>query len=254
MENPSDSGQSVLKIIVRHMDAHRFIANRPQTFLGYKEVHDELKLKLLHGMTYGDSLSAQGLAALAEWTKAEGHPAITGLIVNKTNDVPGPGYFNLFDIGKDYEDWWFGQIEAALMYNWKKFTGFSEPEPPASAPIAIDINPPLPERVTTTVSRIVRDTMLANSVKNIHRHKCQLCGLQLTLKEGWYSEAHHIQPLGTPHDGPDVIDNIICVCPNCHAQLDYGAISLAITKLPMVGHHTISQKYIDYHNSKIHSM
>ena len=30
----------------------------------------------------------------------------------------------------------------------------------------------------------------------------------------------HIRALGRPHDGPDDITNIICLCPNHHAQFD----------------------------------
>jgi putative restriction endonuclease len=38
----------------------------------------------------------------------------------------------------------------------------------------------------------------------------------------------HIRPLGAPHNGPDVKENIIiCLCPNHHVLFDSGAITLA---------------------------
>lgn len=58
--------------------------------------------------------------------------------------------------------------------------------------------------------------------------------------------AHHIKPLGGEHNGPDVRENILCVCPNHHALLDYGAIKLDPMLLK-----GIERKYIDYHNEKI---
>ena len=63
--------------------------------------------------------------------------------------------------------------------------------------------------------------------------------------------AHHIQPLGQPHNGPDVIGNIICVCPNHHAELDYGVSSLLLPSLRHSTGHNIDAKYTDYHNQII---
>ena len=31
---------------------------------------------------------------------------------------------------------------------------------------------------------------------------------------------------GIPHNGPDKLENMICVCPNCHVLLDFGVIRL----------------------------
>ncbi|MCX5892441.1 MAG: HNH endonuclease, partial [Deltaproteobacteria bacterium] len=57
---------------------------------------------------------------------------------------------------------------------------------------------------------------------------------------------HHIKPLGSPHDGPDVRENILCVCPNHHVMLDYGVIELDGVQLPGIG-----REYINYHNEHI---
>ncbi len=66
-----------------------------------------------------------------------------------------------------------------------------------------------------------------------------------------YAEAHHIKPLGSPHNGPDEKSNIVCVCPNCHVLLDYGAVKLEANKLISNKEHKISAVYIDYHNEYI---
>lgn len=119
---------------------------------------------------------------------------------------------------------------------------------------ASDLSEPLSiERVTCVTNRIVRDTPLARRVKRLHNNKCQLCGLMLLFFGGEsYAEAHHIKPLGSVHHGPDVAENIICVCPNCHAQLDYGAVELNKAALLFVPEHDIADEYVAYHNNSIY--
>lgn len=115
-------------------------------------------------------------------------------------------------------------------------------------PIARDIGEPSqPDRIKQETYRILRDTVLAREVKTTNQYRCQICGQTLMLKAGEpYAEAHHIKPLGTPHNGPDVRENILCVCPNHHILLDYGAIKL--DKAQLKG---IDREYIDYHNEHI---
>lgn len=116
-------------------------------------------------------------------------------------------------------------------------------------PVAIDIeDPSQPERVKQETYRILRDTVLARTVKEANQYQCQICGQTLKIKDNMpYAEAHHIIPLGAPHNGPDVHDNILCVCPNHHVLLDYGAIKLDETNLKGIG-----KGYINYHNENIY--
>jgi predicted restriction endonuclease len=87
-------------------------------------------------------------------------------------------------------------------------------------------------------------------VKRTHAHRCQICGERLELKGGYYSEAHHVKPLG--RGGLDVTANIMCVCPNHHALLDHGAIPLDPKSLRKADHHEVAQENIDYHNREIY--
>lgn len=123
----------------------------------------------------------------------------------------------------------------------------------SETPFAIDINeaPNGPKRVETKVYRILRDTKLATEIKQLYEYNCQLCDTSLQFPNGQkYAEAHHIKPLGEPHNGPDEKENIICVCPNCHAQLDYVAIKLDIQKISQHEDHKIKPEYINYHNEQ----
>jgi len=121
---------------------------------------------------------------------------------------------------------------------------------------AIDFNIDRPEsnkRVSAITTRIIRDTKLTKHIKHLYKNKCQLCGKALELRNNeTYSEAHHIQPLGVPHNGPDIMQNIICVCPNHHAQLDFGAIELLDSQLETHPKHEIGHKYLAYHNEHIY--
>lgn len=108
----------------------------------------------------------------------------------------------------------------------------------------------IPGRVLTTVSRVIRDTALARRVKELHDFRCQICGHTLELADGsFYAEAHHIRPLGSPHDGPDRLDNLVCVCPNHHVELDYRLKKLLLSDLGTVEEHKLSAIHVDYHNN-----
>ena len=124
-------------------------------------------------------------------------------------------------------------------------------------PIAIDAEIPEgvsePSRQRQETYRILRDTNLARKLKQLHNNKCQLCGESIQLPNGkGYSEAHHIKPIGSPHNGPDISENIIILCPNHHVMLDYGVIELVIANLIVHPKHKIGAVYVDYHNQHIH--
>jgi len=117
--------------------------------------------------------------------------------------------------------------------------------------IAADLATP-PARIDAVVSRIVRDTALTRQLKSQYDDRCQLCGIRLEFSTGQsYSEAHHLQPLGRPHNGPDVRANIIVVCPNCHALCDHGGVTLARATLTTVKGHEIADEFVEYHNRAI---
>ena len=119
---------------------------------------------------------------------------------------------------------------------------------------ASDLTAPAKERILTATYRILRDTKLARHVKMMHNYECQICGHTIELTDGTrYAEAHHIKPLGHPHDGDDILTNVICLCPNCHAECDLGINQLKTSKLRLVPGHDIDDKYVDYHNTVIHS-
>lgn len=83
-----------------------------------------------------------------------------------------------------------------------------------------------PQRRNTSVNRIVRNYDVAASVKRLYDNTCQICGTRLITAAGPYSEGAHIRPLGIPHNGPDTLENILCLCPNCHVLFDGHALTV----------------------------
>ncbi|HRQ37075.1 MAG TPA: HNH endonuclease [Chloroflexota bacterium] len=143
--------------------------------------------------------------------------------------------------------------EGSAQYQTSKYT--SQKPRASKAPPAIDMPQGNEEtaRVLSQSYRILRDTKVSRWVKYIHGYKCQLCGDTIKLNNGEsYAEAHHIQPLNQRHNGPDIVENVICVCPKHHVLLDYGVISLDKSQLHLIPGHDISEVYITYHNTKVH--
>ncbi len=120
-------------------------------------------------------------------------------------------------------------------------------------PKASDFADAPPERVATIAYRILRDTALARRVKVMHNYECQMCGHTIVLPDGSrYAEAHHLMPLGDPHGGLDILGNILCLCPNHHAECDLGVIKLSFSSIRHVDGHNIDNKFIKYHNREIY--
>ncbi|GAA3523341.1 HNH endonuclease [Streptomyces osmaniensis] len=117
-------------------------------------------------------------------------------------------------------------------------------------------------RRQVTSSRPDRDQRLANRVKLLHLHQCQVCGLRLDTRFGHYSEAAHIRGLGSPHDGPEVLSNLLCLCPNHHVQFDTLSIFIdehwnvrrsrdreLISPLTRHPEHAIDEECVEYHRA-----
>nr|WP_082708465.1 HNH endonuclease [Marinobacterium profundum] len=119
---------------------------------------------------------------------------------------------------------------------------------------AVSKAPVSPERKGVYVNRVIRDTAVSKKVKEMYGHACQICGLKIETSKGFYAEGAHVKPLGSPHNGPDVLENILCLCPNHHVMLDYGIITInddltlvgVSGTLKMVGGHNISSEYLAY--------
>jgi 5-methylcytosine-specific restriction endonuclease McrA len=122
-----------------------------------------------------------------------------------------------------------------------------------------------PKTVTTLITRRVRDTDLIKNLKSKYDNACQVCNIKIiTGVNLHYSEAHHLRPLGKPHNGPDIEGNLIILCPNHHIEFDRLAIAINPEKkvlehidqnnkyygMPLaISLHNIEAQYLEYHYS-----
>lgn len=117
-----------------------------------------------------------------------------------------------------------------------------------------------PERVKTTVNRIIRDTAKAKELKRKYNYLCQVRETRIEISEGhFYAEVHHIRPLGGEHEGLDEEENMIVLCPNHHAMFDLGIpyflsinqIRIGSELYVLLDNHRISEDNINYHNARL---
>lgn len=112
-----------------------------------------------------------------------------------------------------------------------------------------------PRRVSLVVQRVIRDSKLGQKIKTIYNYRCQVCDLQITTEAGLYAEAAHIKPVGAPHNGPDLIENLLCLCPNHHLMFDKGVFIISDElnlhgisgDLNVASQHIISKEFLNYH-------
>jgi putative restriction endonuclease len=117
-----------------------------------------------------------------------------------------------------------------------------------------------PKRGTVYVTRVIRNSEVGNFVKHLYGHRCQISGELLETPSGPYAEACHIRPVGQPHNGPDVVGNVLCLSPNMHVLFDLGAIGIAddLTVLGRGGRltvdsgHEVSLAAIRYHREHVY--
>jgi putative restriction endonuclease len=99
---------------------------------------------------------------------------------------------------------------------------------PLGAPLSPEVAVPPsgnlnPERRPRISSAIVRDQRNIDWIKDHYDNTCQVCRVKLMTDAGPISVGAHIQGLGKPFSGPDVVENMLCLCHNCHAIFDCGA-------------------------------
>jgi hypothetical protein len=75
-----------------------------------------------------------------------------------------------------------------------------------------------------------RDPLLAESLKSIYDHRCQVCGMNFKIKyDEPFAETHNILSLN--EGGLDISKNIIVICPNHHRIIHKTGAQFDRTKL-----------------------
>ena len=72
-----------------------------------------------------------------------------------------------------------------------------------------------------------KNTNIPKILKKDYDFKYQVCDIRLEANGIPYAIGAHIKGLGTPHEGPDIRENMLILCPNCHYLFDAFAFSIA---------------------------
>lgn len=149
-------------------------------------------------------------------------------------------------------------VDGYRIYRFRLVALESTDPPPPPAPGSTSSA----SRAEAVIQRIVRSTQVAKLVKHLHDYRCQICGIQLMTPAGPYAESAHIRGLGRPHNGPDVQENLLCLCPNHHVLFDTGALVVdphgivrdtttgeEVGRLRLDLRHKIDWAYVDYHHA-----
>lgn len=118
-------------------------------------------------------------------------------------------------------------------------------------------------RTETTINKINRNIKLREKIKEIYGHKCQVCNVYLRRPHGAIAIGAHIKGLGQPHNGPDALSNMLCLCPNHHAQFDDLAFYIDPETFAVMGlegfeevyltvsnNHKIDKEFLEYHKDQ----
>ena len=120
-------------------------------------------------------------------------------------------------------------------------------------------------RASQTIHKIVRSVKFREQIKEFYNNTCQVCNVFLkTPTDGLgISVAAHIKALGKPHNGPDIKENMLCLCPNHHAQFDSYSFYIDPENYKIVGldgfegkhitrikKHKIKAEYLEYHQKQ----
>lgn len=116
-----------------------------------------------------------------------------------------------------------------------------------------------PEKTAGVATRFARDVEKVQKIKRLYLDRCQVCGTAIEVPGGGrYSEVHHLRPL--KEGGDDSYGNMIVLCPNHHAEFDYGAVGISkdgstivdwrgrkVGRVATARGHSIDRMNIEYH-------
>jgi predicted restriction endonuclease len=207
------------------------------------------------------SLEASGNAALVTSSLTGAPVRVVRGRNRKSKYAPVSGY--RYDGLYRVERWWMTTGQRGFrvcLYRLVKLAAELPADATAAAmePGAPPAGSATPPRSTTSVQRVIRSSVVSEYVKQLHDHTCQICGTRLVVRGRGYAEGAHIRALGRPHDGPDVAENLLCLCPNCHVLFDNGEILIdddlmartPAGSTPLHARHQVQLDYLRYHRSQ----
>ncbi|MCO5990113.1 caspase family protein [Actinoallomurus spadix] len=109
---------------------------------------------------------------------------------------------------------------------------------------------------------VYQDRRIAESVMRVHDYECQVCGIFLEIPGGMrFAQTLHLRGLSAPHHGPDIAENILCLCPNHRMLISLGSFVIndnyavidedgeVVGDLRVKRNHRVGLEYIRYHRA-----
>ncbi|WP_326650110.1 MULTISPECIES: YDG/SRA domain-containing protein [unclassified Streptomyces] len=220
-------------------------------------------------MVADQSLTDEGNAALVV-SQGLGYPVrvIEGLEIKGKTRRRATGGYRYRGLYQVADHWITNGQEGFRICRFKllKLAPGEEAKPQSVDPDAGE-DTDLEEEVRRYVAhnRLARDSKVAREIKALHNNTCQICGLRLVISPMGeaYAEAAHIQALGKPHFGRDRVQNVLCLCPNCHTRFDRGALHITdefkvidsltgkfVSELRRIKSHNIGVEFIQKHRAR----
>ncbi|GMA31580.1 hypothetical protein GCM10025875_15720 [Litorihabitans aurantiacus] len=171
----------------------------------------------------------------------------------KLSPTTGYRYDGLYVVVRHWQE---ASVDGPLIW---RFVLEREGAPGSSIAAVADPSDASAQRRESTQQRIVRNSAVTQWVKDLYGGRCQFCGIVLETAAGAYSEGAHVRALGSPNDGPDTVDNVLCLCPNDHVLFDKGALYVAdgkivrshdgfvLGELTVRAGHTVREEHFAYH-------
>ncbi|WP_327587898.1 caspase family protein [Nonomuraea sp. NBC_00507] len=153
---------------------------------------------------------------------------ITGLPVRVVRGAAGNPEYSP-DFGYSYDglfkvtDYWTKRSvdgPLVLQYRLEKISDCVDWEKNSTATHVPDLN-----RWEIISAGVYVDMALSDKLKRLYNYSCQICDVVLEAPgELRLAYTVHIKGLGLPHNGPDAMDNMLCLCANHRDLFKYGAI------------------------------
>lgn len=71
-------------------------------------------------------------------------------------------------------------------------------------------------QLDTRILKNHRDQTLAKKAKSRDNHQCRACGFRKKIKGKFVIDCHHLHPLSNSGEVLTDINDLVCLCPNCH--------------------------------------
>ena len=118
---PPAGASKLLRVLADYLTNDAVDVTNPKTFPSYKDTLKAMNVTPWEGARLGPQFYREGGGALNDWLRANGLPALTGLVVNRDSSLPGGDYFRSNGRQPDDLEWWLEQIRLSKHANWTPY-------------------------------------------------------------------------------------------------------------------------------------